>query len=139
MQRQNWFALLIAGLGLATQASAQDGKAGAAGPAPRVEPVACSGCFKFVQPTLETVKHTRYCYACKVYDECPTCCARTPILTTLCPWCTKCKSCDCEDVSCIKCGKPYCRRVLIKKFVTEEVPRPRCVVESVPLTCPNKQ
>jgi hypothetical protein len=91
--------------------------------------------------TIEKVKHTRICYECKEVEYCQTRCAHTPILSTRCHEHGHCAgSCGCPPEApspeCIRCGCVRTRKVLIKKFITEEVPVPACKVEHVPDVVP---
>jgi hypothetical protein len=96
----------------------------------------CGPCTKVVCPTIEPVKHTRYCYDVKIEDYCRTRCAHTPILSIFChDRCGKCAENCGEADPCHKCGKPRTRKVLIKEFVTEEVPTPRCRVQCTTEPC----
>ncbi|MBY0525271.1 MAG: hypothetical protein K2R98_17825 [Gemmataceae bacterium] len=94
----------------------------------------CGECFKkCCQPTWEMKKHTEVNYCTKVVEYClPKCCGFG---------CAKKKDCcECADgcqEPCHKCGKPRCKRVLVKKFVTEECQHNKCEVVHVPVeTCP---
>ena len=61
------------------------------------------------------------------------------------PFCLpKCEPCswfglhkkDCRD--CNPCEPPYCRRILVKREIVEEVPVCRCVIETVKVLAPVK-
>jgi len=107
-----------------------------------------SSCFmtivrKVIQPSTETVKHTRICYDCKEYDYAKTRCAKTPIFTRECPDCEKHPPQAYPSPDCVKFGPIKTRRVLIKKIIPEDVVKPKaevqCVTEVVPSpfpTCP---
>jgi len=46
--------------------------------------------------------------------------------------------CDPRGTPCPTCEKPRCRRVLVKKFVTEEKPTTKCVIEPVSAHTPSR-
>jgi hypothetical protein len=83
-------------------------------------------------PTWEMKKHTHVNYGCKKVDFCvPKCCGGH---------CGHkhdgCDACDgCHEPG-HACGKPRCRNVLIKKFVTEERHHAQCAVVHEPVCNP---
>lgn len=96
---------------------------------------------KVVTPTIEMKQHDRVCYDCKEYDWARTRCVCTPILTDKCPCLDKYAGRLPKPLEpeCVKCGKPHTRKVLIKHFVNEELPWPKCEVTRVPkgeASCP---
>jgi hypothetical protein len=108
---------LAAWLGAASLVRAQDA------------PCECPCGKKVVSPTVEPVKHTRYCYDCKEEDYAYTHWVPTPILSIFChDHCGKCDSCT-EPDACHKCGHARTRKVLIKEIVTEDVPTAKCRVD----------
>jgi hypothetical protein len=93
--------------------------------------------------TVEKKQHTRVCYDCKEEEYCRTRCLHTPILSTRCHEHWPCAGgCGCPpevpSPECIRCGCVRTRKVLIKKFITEEVPVPACKVEHVSDTVPGR-
>jgi hypothetical protein len=91
----------------------------------------CGWFRKCVHPTVENVTHKCVRYDCEEEDYAYTKCAHTPILGRFCD--VHCWLCGHHaDESCPKCGHPRTRKVLIKEFVPEEVPTPKCQVERVP-------
>jgi hypothetical protein len=76
-------------------------------------------CCKLV-PDVKKV--TRYVYDIKEEDFCLTKCR--------CPVCCKAKG-HCAEQPCPECGKPRCKKRLVKREVVEERPRYKCVVECV--------
>jgi len=81
-------------------------------------------CKKVCVPAPDTKKVTHNCYRCKCEDVCLPKCG--------CPFhCHhECGDC-CHDAPCAKCGHPHTRHILLKKIVTEECPRTKCVVQTV--------
>lgn len=93
----------------------------------------CGPCKRVVSPTVENVKHVRYCYDVKEEDYAYTWGAHIPLLTSKCrDHCGQCGSCAEEPDTCHKCGCPHTRKVLIKIIVTEQIPTPKCRVDRVP-------
>lgn len=138
-----WIMTALCGLALPTMTRAQEESAAPLAPvAPPLDAGAAGatapscGPYKLVAcPAVENKKHTRYCYDCKEEDYCYTKWAHIPILTYFCH--DHCGTCGCADDGepCHKCGHPRTRKVLIKCFVTEEVPTPKCNVTRQPVCC----
>jgi len=112
-------------------------------PAPIVAPPSSGApndstpCKKVACPTMENVKHTCVRYDVKEEDYCATKCAHISIFTRLCQCCCGKGAPGANEAEpCHKCGQPRTRKVLIKEFVTEEVPTPKCRVDRVGESCP---
>ncbi len=98
------------------------------------EAPACGTCKKTVSPTIENVKHICVNYDVKEEDYAYTRGVCTPILSRFCR--DHCGNCGCQDSEpCHNCGKARTRKVLIKEFVTEEVPTAKCRVDRVSEPC----
>jgi hypothetical protein len=122
----------LAWLGLVPLVRAQE-KPRAQAPPPAPECCSsCGPCEKVAHPTIEKVPHTRYCYDVKEEHYCYPKGVHSPILTIFChDHCGKCEGCQDQADPCHNCGQPRTRKVLIKEFVTEEIPTPKCQVERV--------
>ena len=89
-------------------------------------------CNKHVCPVQTTKKISRPVYDVKCVDfalkKCPPCGYEHKC----------CTSCDGGNPDCVKCGKIRTKKILLKKFVTEECPTTKCEVqcdyEQVPYT-----
>ncbi len=85
-----------------------------------LQDVSCKVC----KPVPDKKKVTKIVYECKEEWYClPQCPCPLHIGKHDC--------CDSSGATCPTCEKPRCRRVLIKKIVTEEKPTTKCVVETV--------
>jgi hypothetical protein len=100
----------------------------------------CEDCDKVCVPNLEKVKVTKAIYECKCVDFClpghPGRCF-TPLSHGCKDDCGDCGGCapktDCDDGDCApKCDKLRTRKVLIKRFKTEEKDVWKCVPEVKP-------
>src|SRR5262249_50078942 len=92
----------------------------------------CGPCQKVASPTVENVRHTRYCYDVKEEHYSYPRWVHSPILTIFChDHCAKCSGDQNEAEPCHNCGQPRTRKVLIKTFVTEDIPTAKCKVERV--------
>lgn len=102
-------------------------------PLPEAAPAAHCGfketIRKIVHPSTEIVPRTRVCYEYREYYEVKTCGAKTPILLPTCPYCDKHGDKEYPSPDCVKFGKPYKRRVLVKIIIREDVCKPKGVVE----------
>jgi hypothetical protein len=105
------------------------------GPGPVEYSPSCGWFRKLVHPCVVNEPRTCIRYDVEERDYCPTKCAHTPIPSKFCDGhhCGKHGGHD-EEPPCAKCGHPCTRKVLIKEFITEDVPTRKCEVERVP--CP---
>jgi hypothetical protein len=123
---------MLAVLSTAPLAPAQD----TAAPCAPFSPSPADATHKTVCPVVGNVKHTRYCYDVKEEDYAYTKWVHSPILSIFChDHCGKCGGCPDETEPCHNCGHAHTRKVLIKEFVPEEVPTPKCKVERVAEPC----
>jgi hypothetical protein len=84
---------------------------------------------KVCKPVPDKKKTTKVVYECKEEWYClPKCPCPLHIGKHDC--------CDSCGNHCLTCEKPRCRRILVKKIITEEVPTTKCVVENGTQTVP---
>jgi len=82
------------------------------------ETLPCDVPCKVCKPVPDKKKVTKVVYECKEEWYC----------LSKCP---KHNCCDPCAAPCPACDKPRCRRILVKKIITEEKPTTKCVVETV--------